>query len=66
MGIEIVGYTSSGGYALCPEHADYGQRADENNETGFVFPIFVTDETGSDITCDVDHTVLLAKNILDE
>jgi len=62
MPVTIVGYTHSGGYALCPEHADDGNMVDEGNETGYVYPIFATDETDSDIYCDVDLEVILAKN----
>jgi hypothetical protein len=61
MAVTIVGFTHSGGYALCPEHAEYGNMVDEGNETGSVFPIFATDETDSDISCDVDLNVILAQ-----
>jgi hypothetical protein len=66
MAVTVIGYTHSGGYALCPKHAEYGNMRDEGNETGYVFPIFATDETDSDISCDVDLNVILAKNTCDE
>ncbi|MBV9691870.1 MAG: hypothetical protein JO202_19395 [Ktedonobacteraceae bacterium] len=50
--MEILGYSQSGGDTLCPEHAQYGDLPDEGNETGYVSPIFSTDELSSDLTCD--------------
>jgi len=49
----IVGYTHSGGYALCPRHASEGALEDENNETGYVYPVFATDEGAEELVCDV-------------
>ena len=41
---DIVGFTHSDGYALCNEHADYGEMTDDNNESGKVQPIFADTE----------------------
>ncbi len=52
--MEIIGYTHSGGYALCPEHGEYGGMRDSGNETGYVYPIFDYDGSGdSETVCDV-------------
>ncbi|SRR6266568_6442216 len=49
---DVVGFTHSDGYALCNEHADYGEMLDANNESGKVQPIFAMDEWDSFPTCD--------------
>lgn len=66
--MEIVGYTHSDGYCLCPQHAfeTYtldGQQAtrlkpDSGNEWGVVLPIWNTDEFTSVPTCEIDHEPL--------
>jgi hypothetical protein len=60
---DIVGYTHSDGYCLCPEHAKYGRMKDTGNETGKVYPIFACDETDNDLTCDVCNETILEANI---
>ncbi len=40
---DIVGFTHSDGYVLCTDCED-GSTVDENNESGYVFPIFASDE----------------------
>jgi len=50
---EVVGYTHSDGYVLCPKHADYGDMIDTGNESGKVYPIFAGDEWDYAPTCDV-------------
>jgi hypothetical protein len=49
----IIGYTSSQGYCLCEEHADYGEVVDDGNETGKVFPIFEDSEWEINVVCQV-------------
>jgi len=48
---ELLGYSYSGGYALCVDHAT--DTTDEDNETGQAGGIFSWDEAHSDVVCDV-------------
>lgn len=60
---DIIGYTHSDGYCLCPEHGtdDQGNELpDPGNETGHVYPIFANAETDHDMICDACFTELRA------
>jgi hypothetical protein len=59
-----LGYTYSGGYALCTRHAT--DTRDEGNESGQAFPIFSDSEMHVDLVCDVEGCgIILARNCID-